>query len=208
LLNLQATAARRDIIDPYQMHRTLQRAVAADRVTAGLLCRLELGATEAIVLAQSRQPLDWSRLPEGYLKADAPRPNPAVRCWTPQFGRGQVLCFRLRANPTFKRGRRHLGWLRAEEQRAWLERRGECSGFGVLQAWPVSEGFVSMPRPGLRKRTMTCYSVLFDGLLRVSDPARLATAVATGLGSGKAFGFGLLSLASAGGPGDLPSATE
>ncbi len=37
--------------------------------------------------------------------------------------------------------------------------------------------------------------VRFDGVLEVTDPAALAAAVRDGLGSAKAFGFGLLSLA-------------
>jgi len=36
--------------------------------------------------------------------------------------------------------------------------------------------------------------VQYDGLLEVLDPARLNEAVANGIGSGKGFGFGLLSL--------------
>jgi CRISPR system Cascade subunit CasE len=38
-------------------------------------------------------------------------------------------------------------------------------------------------------------AVTFDGLLRVTDPEALLAALAGGIGSGKGFGFGLLSLA-------------
>ena len=37
--------------------------------------------------------------------------------------------------------------------------------------------------------------MLFEGVLRVADPAALASAVENGLGSAKGYGFGLLSLA-------------
>jgi CRISPR system Cascade subunit CasE len=40
-------------------------------------------------------------------------------------------------------------------------------------------------------------SVQFDGILRVSDPDKLHAAIENGIGSGKGFGFGLLSLAPA-----------
>jgi CRISPR system Cascade subunit CasE len=36
--------------------------------------------------------------------------------------------------------------------------------------------------------------VRFDGVLRVTDAARLVEAVRSGIGPAKAFGFGLLSL--------------
>jgi len=38
-------------------------------------------------------------------------------------------------------------------------------------------------------------AVQFDGLLQVTDPKRLSETVRQGVGSGKAMGFGLLSLA-------------
>ena len=43
---------------------------------------------------------------------------------------------------------------------------------------------------------------LFNGLLVCTDPDGLRTALLTGIGSAKAFGFGLLSLAPA--PGNAP----
>jgi CRISPR system Cascade subunit CasE len=39
--------------------------------------------------------------------------------------------------------------------------------------------------------------VLFEGVLRVNDPAKLIEAVRNGIGSAKGYGFGLLSLAPA-----------
>jgi CRISPR system Cascade subunit CasE len=41
-------------------------------------------------------------------------------------------------------------------------------------------------------------SVMFDGLLRVSDPDVFRLTLQKGVGSGKAYGFGLLSIAPTG----------
>jgi CRISPR system Cascade subunit CasE len=38
-------------------------------------------------------------------------------------------------------------------------------------------------------------AIWFEGLLEVTDPQRFAATLACGVGSGKAFGFGLLSVA-------------
>ena len=43
--------------------------------------------------------------------------------------------------------------------------------------------------------TLKLAAVQFDGLLEVAEPDRLRAAVRQGIGSGKGFGFGLLSLA-------------
>jgi len=200
-LNLQSAAARQDLLDPYQMHRTVLQAFDASRRAAGALFRLEAAATGAVVLVQSWQEPDWSCLPGDYLRGpDGGVPDVAVKVWRPRFAHAQLLRFRLRANPTFKRGRRRLAWLHEGEQLAWLQRQGERSGFTVLQTQLASEGFVRMAPPGRRRRPLTCHAVLFDGLLTVTEPSLFSGAVARGLGSCKAFGFGLLSLASVGKP--------
>ena len=45
------------------------------------------------------------------------------------------------------------------------------------------------------KHDLMLHSVQFDGILQVTDPAAFLTAIQAGIGSGKAFGFGLLSVA-------------
>ena len=57
-----------------------------------------------------------------------------------------------------------------------------------------AEGLVQDRDPRLELQ-----SALYEGLLSVRDPQALIAALTAGIGSGKAFGFGLLSLAPAGG---------
>jgi CRISPR system Cascade subunit CasE len=128
-----------------------------------------------------------------------------------------VLAFRLRANPTRKidtksdaqgkrQGRRVE--LRGEAaQVAWLRRKGLGAGFEILSVATQPEVPAVLARrtakvtgerldPGSgRRQQLTFAAVVFDGLLRVVDPARLRDALEQGLGPGKAYGFGLLSLA-------------
>lgn len=103
--------------------------------------------------------------------------------------------------------------LRSEaEQVAWLERRGATSdGFELLRvrAFPGNAGeTVAAARAdpagrleGVRedsrgdRRKLTFGTVVFEGLLRVTDPGRFRAALESGIGPGKAFGCGLLSLA-------------
>ena len=194
-LNLQSPEARRDALDPYQLHRTLLSVFDATRQAAGVLHRLESEGGEPWVLVQSWGPGEWSRLPAGYVRAEHDPAGVAVRRWQPAFARGEVLRFRLRANPTFKRGRRRLAWMGHERQLAWLQRRMAASGCAVLQAHAAPEGLERLSRPGRPKHLITQYAVLFEGLVSVNDPELLAAAVRDGVGSGKAFGCGLLSVA-------------
>ena len=100
--------------------------------------------------------------------------------------------------------------IRGDEQRmAWLERKAADSGFKLV-AGEVRGGLdaesethrdfirtrVDLGQP-LRDRAarLTFETCVFEGLLEVTDAARLVGAVKDGIGSGKAFGNGLLSLA-------------
>jgi len=100
---------------------------------------------------------------------------------------------------------------REEERLAWLARRGaEFDGFELTAARlldgevaAASEGdrrfWGSRADPGTpitsHKRGLTFGTALFEGQLKVTDSAKFRHALASGIGSGKAFGCGLLSLA-------------
>ena len=126
--------------------------------------------------------------------------------------KGQVLRFRLRANPTKKidtksgpDGQRRNGRrvdLRTEPQQIeWLSRRAGGSGFRLVPLGPGSDapavrvGASERLRGRTASRLVTVAGVLFEGLLEVTDPDKLRLAIREGIGPGKAFGCGLLSLA-------------
>lgn len=77
---------------------------------------------------------------------------------------------------------------------SWLARKGEAHGFAFLP-----DEVRTIPRPRqyfIKGGTLGLHAgVEFQGRLRVTDPARFAEAFARGIGSAKAFGFGMLVLA-------------
>jgi CRISPR system Cascade subunit CasE len=118
-----------------------------------------------------------------------------------------VLSFRLRANPSRKidtktgpdgqrRHGRRVELVQEDQQLSWLQRKGADGGFEVLS---LRIGGVTKEK-GRRRATpapsITLAGVLFEGRLRVTDPQKfLDHSLAKGLGPGKAYGLGLLSLA-------------
>lgn len=191
-----------DLASAYSMHRTVMRAFPGPREGSRVLYRLDsLPATGAAgLLVQSREPADWTFLESipGYLLPAAPgaSPNPAQVAFALDLRDGEILAFRLRANPTFRRGRRRLGHQRRCDQLRWLARQGARWGFEPLAVAVAQEGRL-LTRKGAAgcSRHLCFVSVLFTGLLRVVCPEALQAAVEAGIGTGKAFGFGLLSLA-------------
>jgi CRISPR system Cascade subunit CasE len=94
---------------------------------------------------------------------------------------------------------------REEERIAWLKRQGERSGFSLLQVRldPAGRdlfdtradiGGVLHDRAPLDRR-LTFDTCVFEGVLVVTGIAELRTAIANGIGPGKAFGCGLFSIA-------------
>ena len=203
ILNPRNRRVQREVADLYQMHRSLMRAFpdrlepAEERVLFRLEDHPRLNAF--VLLVQSHTFPNWSWLAEpgarGYL-LPVDEPNPAVKSFDLRLTPGQVLVFRLRANPTVKRNGKRLGLYREEEQREWLLRKAEQAGFRVLAARIGGQRLVegTIHRDGTTHR-LRMLSVQFDGFLEVTDPDRLWEAVCRGIGSGKALGFGLLSLA-------------
>jgi CRISPR system Cascade subunit CasE len=207
ILNPRNRRVQKEVADPYQMHRSLMRAFPDDLEEGAerVLFRLDNSPRTGTltVLVQSLTHPDWSWVAEpgarGYL-VPIGEPNPAVKSFDLHFVPGQVLAFRLRANPTVKRTvdgkKKRLGLYREEEQVQWLERKAEQSGFRVLSARTSGQGSIGgcIHRDDSTHK-LRLLAVQFDGLLQVIDPDRLRESVRRGLGSGKGLGFGLLSLA-------------
>lgn len=139
---------------------------------------------------------------------------------------GLILAFRLRANPTRRiakegdplKGKR-VEIRREDEQINWLLRKGRETGknmpggFDLLKKKVLDgqgkefmvpivnvspEGkFTGRKRDAKGDRSTSHFAVRFDGLLRVTDADAFRQTLIHGIGSGKAFGFGLLSVAPA-----------
>ncbi|HXF64759.1 MAG TPA: type I-E CRISPR-associated protein Cas6/Cse3/CasE [Caldilineaceae bacterium] len=205
ILNPRSRQVQRELARPYEMHRTILRAYPeklaeqAERVLFRVDAQPRTGALQLLV--QSHLCPDWGWLAEtsGYLDPHANGENPALKEFDLHLRAGQLLAFRLRANPTQKLSRslarglekgKRVGLYKPEEQLAWLARKGETHGFRLVSATAQQQ-----ERLDDAIHRLKLLSVLFEGVLQVTDGARLAEAVASGIGSGKAFGFGLLSLA-------------
>ncbi|GAB5602360.1 type I-E CRISPR-associated protein Cas6/Cse3/CasE [Thermus sp. FJN-A] len=204
VLNPASKAARRDLANPYEMHRTLSKAVsgALEEGRERLLWRLEptRGLEPPVVLVQTLAEPDWSVLEGGYAQVFPPKPfHPALRP-------GQRLRFRLRANPAKRlaaTGKR-VALKTPSEKITWLERRLEEGGFRLLKGesgpWVriLQDTFLEVRRKKGQDeagRLVQVQAVLFEGRLEVVDPERARATLERGIGPGKALGLGLLSLA-------------
>ncbi len=197
-----------------------QKDSDAARLEFGLLYRLETNARTGVVtaLVQSRIQPDWNKLPADYLLDVSD--NPTYKSIDQSYESlitGMRLTFRLRANPTrkietksladgTKRNGKRVELFREEDQIAWLLRKAAISGFRVLtlqlnadvpnvRIKPENKALGFRGNAGEKqKQRLTFGSVLFDGELEITDAKTFKETLEGGIGSGKAYGFGLLSL--------------
>jgi CRISPR system Cascade subunit CasE len=205
ILNPASRRVQREIAEPYEMHRSVMQAFAEDLAPGAdrVLFRADEHPSyrAPALLVQSRTVPDWSWLAEpnvrAYLLAVA-EPNPAIKSFELNLTAGQVLSFRLLANPTVKRDGKRLGLYCEEEQMRWLVRKAAESGCRVRTAHASHQTSAGGPiHKNGTTHDLNLLAVQFDGVLQVLDGDRLCQAVRDGIGSGKGFGFGLLSLAPA-----------
>jgi len=189
--------------NPYQLHQALWRLFPgfedADREFLFRVEQLQKGIGAQVLMQSAIHPQSSEQSPALL----------ALREYVLNVQNGQRLRFRLRANPiktikdsskgsvekkgkTFTKAVR-VPLLHEEQQQAWLERK--------LQAFAQLETLIMQPEPVLyfRKvkegRSGKIQTVMFDGVLTVTDVEAFNDQVIKGIGPAKAFGCGLLSLA-------------
>jgi CRISPR system Cascade subunit CasE len=196
-LDPRSAQARRDLADPYDMHRTLVRAFVQDetQVPPRFLWRLEpVGAwSQPVVLVQSAHVGNWSFLVglPSYLQHGEP-PQTKTVALDQLLLAGCRYRFRLVANPTVTRQGKRCGLVGEDDQLAWLNRQGERAGFKVIASLVSGSDSLQGRKGSMR---VSLRRVCFEGVLQAEDTASLAKGLADGIGPGKAFGCGLLSVA-------------
>lgn len=171
-----------------------------------------------VLLIQSAEPPDTSLLPEGYLRPGLTGgSNLTALNIGPLLDHCNVdtiLRFRLRANPTRKvpndrrqgSASKHPArvFLKTPAERLqWLHRQAENAGFSLKYEEPNLWIGVEHPdgwQRGFSKNDQGQHQqvqqkgVIYEGLLQIENKDRFVAAVKKGIGPGKSYGFGLISL--------------
>jgi len=92
---------------------------------------------------------------------------------------------------------KRIGIYKDHEQVEWLKRKGEQSGFEIinLQFDKGEKEKISKKSDGIVTHNLDLLQVHYTGILRITDIETFKKAYSQGIGSGKAFGCGLLLLA-------------
>lgn len=202
-LNPRSAEVRRDLANVDLLHKRMMLLVADEigakaRAESGLLFRVENDEYAPNIVVQTLiQPL-VERLPDGYGHVEAKDLSSMFAKLSP----GRAVHYRITASaskrkpldppaPPSSKKRGPIVPLQGAAADAWWRRQAE-------------------ERAGLRLRTLTSSAAgvasgsgirhaltRFDGTALIEDPEALITAITAGIGRGKPYGGGLLSLAPA-----------
>ncbi|WP_299536815.1 type I-E CRISPR-associated protein Cas6/Cse3/CasE [uncultured Streptomyces sp.] len=201
--------ARRDLADAVGTHRRVMSLFPSDagpdpRARFGVLFRGEDTPQGPHILVQSTHEPDTGRLPDGYGTALTRRLDALMDAIRP----GLTVHYRCVASPVRKPGAttRALYDLKAvvpltgAAADEWWLRQADRSGLKPLTHRPAqpldAAGGERRPRGSAPQRVRHARTQ-FDGTAAIIDTDQLKTALLNGIGRGKAYGCGLLSIAPA-----------
>ena len=202
VLDTRHRAVRADLRDAIKLHKRVMMLVPDDlgdqaRARTGVLFRLEENHTGVSLLVQSRHRPDLDRLPDGYGTAAVKDLDPLLEALRP-------ACRSTTGSPRTRRS----GWPRqtstTRPSRSSPSREPPRTSGGparrpktALRSHPCSPRPLCLPPAGTptRSRRIRHSLTRFDGLAIITDPDRIRAAILEGIGRGKSYGCGLLSLA-------------
>lgn len=197
VLNSRQSQVHKELGNAHKFHQRIMQAFpdeeSRDRPREDWHILFRHEPDKDVVLVQSEIEPDWSKLPDQYLRNHAVK---EVNLTADQLSTNGIFQFRLRANPSKRdsKTKKTVAFYRRPDQLDWLERQADRCGFRLLSA-------DVMPSPnvfGIKKKgsaPIRIATALFQGVLEVTAPESFVSTVQHGLGRGKSYGCGLLSLA-------------
>lgn len=203
LSRVELDAARRStmiaLTSPQKLHGAVENSFPGERCRR--LWRLDTLNGKLYLLLLSEDVPDLAELCAQFGTGALPE----TRSYEPLLERvtpGSCWQFRLTANPTHSKkdpaGKMARGTLKPcyleVEQEKWLLEQAGKHGFAV------SEGSFKVTRKQTYhflkngRRAVTLLAVTYEGILQVTDPVAFKTLLCNGVGRGKAYGLGLMTI--------------
>lgn len=191
----------RSLTNPSLIHGALESSFSGERQHP--LWRLDSlnGATYMLILSHDQPDLTHAVAEFGF-----PEQSWESRDYSKLLQRIQqdtLWQFRLVANPTVskvehnsgKRGKVYAHTV-PKYQKQWLREQGEKHGFQVTEDSFEVKGqqWLHFLKGKERGKALSLLSVTFEGVLRVTDSESFCETLCHGLGRGKAYGMGLMTV--------------
>ncbi|WP_261623806.1 type I-E CRISPR-associated protein Cas6/Cse3/CasE [Nesterenkonia marinintestina] len=212
-VNPRRREARRYMSDPQSLHAAVLNAFPPQSQPSQegrALWRLDASEHDQVLYIVSPEKPDLSALHEGTGWEQALPRFTEYDPFLSRLRKGQQWGFRLRANPVKsipREGRRGkvVPHVTPDQQLAWLTDRSGRHGFSVGSVTDPSsltaevtgrtdQRFGRRSPDSARRTTVTLRQAQFDGSLVIEDADAFRATLVDGIGRGKAYGCGLLTL--------------
>jgi CRISPR system Cascade subunit CasE len=195
VVNTSHPKVQKDLINMYEMHKTLHRAFpnVSDRTEIRLLFRVERLRmfNQIAILTQSKIEPNWSALDRAYLVSwEVKEVSSKYQALT----NGDLVKFKLKANPTKRLTapiHKRVGLSESKDLLEWLGRKAEKCGFSIKAVSFKKDAEIGYKHSSELKFS----SVIFEGMFEITNVELFLESVRAGIGSAKGFGFGLVSIA-------------
>lgn len=194
VLDSRDVYAKQCMRDCQKMHRSVMSIFHCKRKEGGVLYRFNPDQFSVYVL--SRIAPDPSNIAKGMKFCGSCSLDKAEL----QMGQASRFSFDLIASPCKKvtmenqKNSKRKFLETAEERFAWLQRKGDQNGFHIIDVGEEILPAISGKHDERDGGTFYCASVRFYGVLEVTDKEKFYHAYCNGIGSGKAYGQGMLLL--------------
>lgn len=202
-INARRRDARRLLASPQAMHAAVLAGFPPGADPGRVLWRLDGSVAHQVTLwIVSAEMPDLTHLEEqaGWPQRPTFR-STAYDGFLGALAAGQSWAFRVTVNPAHRarhEGRSQIfGHVTVAQQTQWLLERQERLGVSLVEGDAESFSLVGRDVKRFRRggATVTLSTATFEGTLRVTDADKLRTGLVEGIGRGKAYGCGLLTLA-------------
>lgn len=185
--------AKRLLADCQQMHRFVTGFFGTDRKSNQVLYRTNLIQNKLCIYLYAESPVE--RVPD-----NCQIQQRDVRSWLDSMETGQIWSFDLIASPTKKvasEGKKNSQrriLRQPHERQEWLERKSEKNGFAILQFQEQEQLHVSGRHQANKGGVMYHDAYHYQGVLQITDAEAFRKVLQSGIGCGKAYGFGMMML--------------
>lgn len=179
------------LADCQQMHRFITGFFGTDCQSGQILYRTNLVQNKLCIYLYAEGPAE-------HIPNNCQVQQRDITSWLDSMEVGQLWNFDLIASPTKKvvsegkkiSQRRILR--QPEERQEWLERKAVQNGFAIIQVQEQEQIHVS-GRHQIDKGGMMYHDAYhYQGMLQITDRDAFRRAMQAGIGSGKAYGFGMM----------------
>ncbi|GAA1214568.1 type I-E CRISPR-associated protein Cas6/Cse3/CasE [Prauserella alba] len=195
VLNPRSRAAARDVRNAHKLHQTVLSLTCPPelgdnaRQTSATLHRLETTRDNHILLVQSLTQPDPERLPSNY-GAVATKPMDNL---VGQLDTGVRVRYRLRATPVRYNGHKPI-IQPGDDPLDWWKQRAPSRGLELHTTHITHTGTITGRKTPNTPRIVHRFAQ-YEGTATVTDRDTALDAITHGIGRGRAYGLGLLSIA-------------